>query len=1754
MSDFSSTSSFQPTSDFSPTSDFDVSRVEENVKAIRAVENRWRLPQLPDELKMDLAAMDGVEPQGLSDFLLGLDQDLNETQAEQEPFEQPLPFEQPRSALEEFQVIANDIAGNPVPPTKVSEDAVKKFKLDAIRRGILSPDTPIDSSWSPELNRVRKDLLYEDIDRFYAGDRAGAVDTPTLIEQLGKWTQPGGLLAAATELDLFWDFNAIGDEFSSWNKKFEKLAESTGPVDFAKNLLDAATGPIDDIVFPALNLITLASGVGAMANLGRIGFLGARAAQGGRVVKGIYSGSKLLRPQSLAAIAEPSWIGGRLAQSSRFGGLGSMMNEWRAIPTVGRIKQGVGVGMRAGFMSRAQDLMPGYQGGVSLADIGPVGDAADWLEDKSINSPLSVVPELMFAPMNIFNPGTFVGGSGILTKSAQGFLAAGGTIPGRGAMGAVGGAALGALFGDDPADLLQGVTYGALGAAFLPQLAKGVSRLPGFVQSGLLGGGIGAGVAAVTDVDVEDGVLFGAATGMSLVPLSSAISSVPNPGKWVGHASDVLARLDYSMVSQNQEIGMAYQRGMRRFFADSPEQLQWWDDTMARTNSFRHTLAEYLETDLAGADASVAYVTLAAAIDHTAMVQAGGRMSDKFHLFRNKLISQLKVIDTNGEFLVEDVARAIAMDRAGGADHTRAFRKVLNELRRHPESARELAENHNRLAEQTLKQLTSLENLPDLDPRIAVSPWTELDAASRTGVIEAYLPEALPTFGNWSKFTQQSQTIETWVNDGLLDAATFKKVVTPWGTERGVRANVHRIPASSWEADEEIVGTMIRNPRVRTKLRDKFSPLARLQPTGRFTLARKSTISKQALEQVGYELGDTIEAFEHLDALTKGGVASRLDDALRADGRTLSKMDPDELKAFISANGFGNNRKQILYVHSYMRRQGVPDQLIRAHLDQQIRDLAADHARWSGLGIDPIARNAENQPIYGLQALKAHRKAVLKKARYTAAEIDVDGAIAGIRESLGDTAADEFAFQIGKLEDDGYKLVHGVEYMMPHDLALDTPLFRDHGVREINSRTFGNFFSRRQPAVARVAQERRERAAMSAALAEIGDDFAPESGEITQAYRDLRSILLEIQDPIAKRTAERHLLNFWDKFRNAQESAFAPLRVEDLTRHQPFVIDRLEKMGWSNRQAQQIFSAIRKFRNTDFKDLGLYALEAKARAANLNVSALKWISNTSDAERFMSPTRLGTVGGAFIGQEVAVGAADENAGGDEIFGRRLAGLAAGAVGGGLLGKLATRIGGAGDVAARIRRAEQKPSWMLGDRLARFRDGMRFSLSPIFDISRYTEGMMLSRTGTPLRHADGSRVLLPGNLSPTAVKKRYGQAAFAEARDEYNRLAKTGGHADLDVLDDAGHWFAQVGIMGFNPLDWQVGAYTELRRAGFGAKDAYEAARATHSYGVKGRSAAELSANFVFFPFSFQKKVFTHLAEFLNDDLGRSILVHDGFKAYEALNEELNLDQWFEDHIPALDQLSRLNMLAYGASPGRFGGINSQLFETVGKSILLFSPIAVNVKGEEDWIELKRTVKSLVPAWNDINWMLQEAKESKGLLTAGSMPSAQIRRGYDEWNEFRADMNDWLTEQGFTWADLHNKGYLADQKQVYDAKIAELQMRYPEWVESRRNSIFNIQAIEMERNDLLRAAAANPAAAPPQAFMLAEMENKIAEVKDVLSYSGVSVDGPDGWLDAPPWAAEVVIARAVELAESNPRFIGVWKKFYEREFGPIEATL
>jgi hypothetical protein len=1735
----------------------DASATDKNLRSIRQVESTWRLPTLPDDVRLDLAANAAIGPNNLSSFLYGLDRDLNnENDEDIQPDAPTIPTFRVQSSLQPYGDIQQSTferSMNMISSLRgmkqsevVDANAVQRFKMNAVERGFMdAPENGIvDGSWSPELSSVQREMQYQDYNDRLRGDRFGAMPMGGengVLKLLNDWTSPSGLMRAAVDLDLFWDPGQIGKEISSWGDKWRAVGDSKNILDFGKNLFDAMTGPIDDIVVPALNMALLFSGVGAGVNFARLGLTGVKGAEAVAAFRGateLYKVPKLgsmigrvfpaldtVETATAAArgLGEASMLANRLQKGGAVASkVGDAMAAWRAYEPVMATRRVVQTGMRLGFVSQAENLLPGYQG-KSLGDIGAVAGAADAVFN---NPAVSIAGEWAFTPFSTFEPGTFVRGGQDAVRGAFKFL---GTAPGRAVLGGTIGAGIGALEGD--------------------------------TGEVLAGGAIGAGLGAAAPAIGDKGVEFAGKIGFK--PVS----------KLIGHPSQVLSRTAWTAVSEDQRNTSLFMRALEQKL--TPDEWQSFQSKMREKGSFIDAFADHIGADRDGASAAMAYVLTSAAIDRTAALQAGtGRGARQRYWFaRNQLVAQIRSFDENTtkDDLVWNIVTRESGSRRG---LRRRFEQGLDAF-----DEATLAESigaHNENARNTLRQLLSGENLP-----------TQIADERQQGVID-YIGTALDSFGRWGSYAPLTTDLRRTVGSGLLENVRIKAPKSLMGRKLKIFDLLEDFdePLDPDKLDwaQNLNDTFFIERGVSTEQWRQaggyYNPLAReIDPNrSRITLAKRETLSKQHMVEVADEIQDVIDLQESWRKGVKiiGTVDGNPVDVVK-DAK-LGTLGLNEVRAYLDAVGVTDvrDRKTVMALNRLARSRGLTvDQAFETTLAQHIDEFAND-VRWSETyKLDPVMRGADDQTLTGVAALKARQKAIREEAKFRAADLDLDEAINDLRAAGKAAEADELEAFARHAEEQGYKVVYGADFLAPDELLHETGMFADMNHRHQNAMTLGNFFGRKTPEALATKVQRYRSMAIARELGRArGAEVDIESGEMAQIIGDLYDFVLDpAMEANQKMVDDLAHASFFTKMMGAAKSADDPRSIQDLGlgKNRGRVVSALQKLGYSERDSAAIWQGLKASRFADFKTQGLYAVEAKLRGKNQILDALQFFSGTDSAERMGSRVKSamkakGTLATAAVGGAAgAIQAQATSQDEDVSAGRILAGAAVGFAG----GAAASTIGGV--AAGKVAESFDYSSWArygyIADNLAAFRDKMRFTLSPFFDISRYTEAFTLNQIAAPSRAADGSRIVVPMNASPKALRKAIGDAEFTRVRNEMKAVSK--GLYEPERLDTAGRWFNEMGIMGFNPTNWMTASYHHMRQNGLEPEAAWESVQKMYHYGTSGRSAAEMTANFIFFPFSFQKKTITHAAQFLADDMMRGVLLHDGYKAYEALNERYNLDQWADEHLPILEPIARLNLFAFGISPGRLGGINAPFVDAFignpldrdpakqGLIFNLFNPVGVNIsdvddldRGQVTLDTLKTMMKRTLPVINDLKFTLEDVKEQGHVAMSPShMTRAQeTSQAYEEWGQFKKGIDDALKQSGSTFYDLYNNPGLAPLLEEYKSKRVEIEKKYPGWVDSKLKAQANRAELDLERQSRLDTVMYSPEQATTTDLMFVRVENEIAQVKAYLEDRGITQI--EDW---PPEMQERIRGVGVEMA-ANPSFERLWKRFYSRDFGPITSVV
>jgi hypothetical protein len=269
--------------------------------------------------------------------------------------------------------------------------------------------------------------------------------------------------------------------------------------------------------------------------------------------------------------------------------------------------------------------------------------------------------------------------------------------------------------------------------------------------------------------------------------------------------------------------------------------------------------------------------------------------------------------------------------------------------------------------------------------------------------------------------------------------------------------------------------------------------------------------------------------------------------------------------------------------------------------------------------------------------------------------------------------------------------------------------------------------------------------------------------------------------------------------------------------------------------------------------------------------------------------------------------------------------------------------------------------------------LRFQLNPMFELRKLTKGEALAgemeglapsfkpwaamqkedwmgRFGGAGGPVPAGGPALPGegmlnehfNL-PTG----YDVAPGGKLIDRYSQIFTRTQGQDVQAVTDIDRAFRQSGVFGYNAQHhgiYDVGriwdkTYTAAIDAGKSADDAttiadtYAQAHGPKLYTFGGKSPLARSANFLFFPFSFETKVNAVAADYLTSDPMRLLLAHEMARRLQALDQappgqQSRFQQIVNRYAPVMADVAKLNPWAYGVSPGQFLGLYRPLAESL----------------------------------------------------------------------------------------------------------------------------------------------------------------------------------------------------------------------------------
>ena len=536
------------------------------------------------------------------------------------------------------------------------------------------------------------------------------------------------------------------------------------------------------------------------------------------------------------------------------------------------------------------------------------------------------------------------------------------------------------------------------------------------------------------------------------------------------------------------------------------------------------------------------------------------------------------------------------------------------------------------------------------------------------------------------------------------------------------------------------------------------------------------------------------------------------------------------------------------------------------------------------------------------------------------------------------------------------------------------------------------------------------------------------------------------------------------------------------------------------------------------------------------------------------------VGTALVSRQITGGAALGAAAGawegrgDGVFdGDMIEGAAYGALGG--LG---------------LRKALGRTYGYLPDALTRMNTALRYTLSFTFDAGRYMEQntIAMAKYGlppmfSPRRYIGAGREF----KSPYRSGVVSGDDAW---RDTVRFWDELNGTSYFHNIDDIDRRMYQAGILGFQPRNWEAAQAMMLYQRGWGADKIKEAISNIGRYGV-GRAAAEKSANFVFFPFSFSKKYLETLGDFILAAPGRNLLVYEGLRRYHESSLDEKFDDFITDHAPLLQQLWRVNNLAFGISPGRFfleglgdnrtasahaafilastlvpSGAATPLAQAAGTAADLgingFVPVVLSGESIDrlGGIDgLSDVVQRYIPFTREVEDYWQSVSEQKTSLLEGAVPWAQFTEMSERLREAKAEYEPMAAALGYSSVDgFLNSTAGTPAKMGIDALQNELRRQYPTGFRlstelANQNAIAEAQAFELSQKP-------NRSGAEDAILQLLERQSFYANLPTLAGMPPETVDAI---------ASRYIREEAMKWV-GDQRFNELYSLFFEREFGPI----
>ena len=486
---------------------------------------------------------------------------------------------------------------------------------------------------------------------------------------------------------------------------------------------------------------------------------------------------------------------------------------------------------------------------------------------------------------------------------------------------------------------------------------------------------------------------------------------------------------------------------------------------------------------------------------------------------------------------------------------------------------------------------------------------------------------------------------------------------------------------------------------------------------------------------------------------------------------------------------------------------------------------------------------------------------------------------------------------------------------------------------------------------------------------------------------------------------------------------------------------------------------------------------------------------------------------------------------------------------------------------------------LPDQLQKMNTALRYTLSFTFDAGRISEQNMIA----------AMKFNLPMMMSPTKYTKGRkwrspfrggevtGEQAWGDAVKLYDEI--NGGGTFAQNIDDLDRRMYQAGLLGFSPRNWEIAQTFQLWQRGMPAEEIQEAVAQIGRYGTK-QTPIERTANFVVFPFSFSKKLLTTLGDFVLQQPGRNLMLHEGLRRYQASENDEKVREFLDKHVPLLEELKGINNLVFGLSPGRFflaglddhrsgtgkaaqllssflvpSGAATTLAQAAGNSadlaINAFVPLVITDESINRAGGIKNmfdVMRRYVPFVRELDQYLAGVDSPSALgrqitaATEGEDPYYQFSAYQDGKRVAKAQFEPLATAMGYSSVDgLEQSEFGQTIKSSLEAREQELIRDYPTGFRMSQ---------EFTNQDNLDAQAL---------LDLSRKENRssgedhILEVVQNINTQRQMFEQ----VDIDPQISQMIVASSIRKFAAkyagDARFAELWDRFFTREFGPLRRV-